>query len=48
MYDITEWEFVKLTLNGSNYLTWSFDVEIHLTFSDLSETIIPHSEYNST
>ena len=44
MYDITKREFVELALDGSNYLTWAFDVEIHLTSSDLSETIIPDSK----
>ena len=47
MSDVTKREFVELTLDGSNYLTWAFDVEIHLTSSDLSETIVPDSECSS-
>ena len=47
MSDITKREFSKLVLDGSNYLTWAFDVEIHLTSSDLSETIVLDSECNS-
>ena len=48
MFDITKREFAELVLDGSNYLTWAFDVEIHLTSSDLSETIVLDSECNST
>ena len=48
MFDITKREFVELALDGSNYLTWAFDVEIHLIFSDLSETIGLDSECSST
>ena len=48
MSDITKSEFVELTLDGSNYLTWAFDAEIHLTSSDLSETIVPYFECSST
>ena len=47
MFNITEREFAELALDGSNYLTWAFDVEIHLTFSDLSETIVPNSKCSS-
>ena len=46
MSDIAKREFSELALNGSNYLTWAFDAEIHLTFSDLSETIVSDSECN--
>ena len=48
MPNITNMEIAELALNGNNYLTWSFDVEIHLTSSDLSETIVPDSECSST
>ena len=44
MYDITMREFSKLALDGSNYFTWAFDAEIHLTSFDLSETIVLDSE----
>ena len=47
MSDITKREFVELALDGSNYLTWAFDAEIHITSFDLSETIILDSKYNS-
>ena len=44
MSNITKREFVELTLDGSNYLTCAFNVEIHLTSFDLSETIVPDFE----
>ena len=47
MSDITNREFVELTLDDSNYLTWVFYAEIHLTTFDLSETIVPDFEYSS-
>ena len=48
MSDITNREFSELALDGSNYLTWAFDVETHLTSFNLSETIVPDSECSST
>ena len=48
MSDNIKREFAKLALDGSNYLTWAFDVEVHLTSSDLSETIVPDSKCSST
>ena len=44
MSNITKREFAELTLDGNNYLTWAFDVEIHLTSFDSSKTIILDSE----
>ena len=44
MSDISKREFAELALDGSNYLTWAVDAEIHLTSSNLSETIVPDSE----
>ena len=44
MFDITKREFAELALYDSNYLTWAFDVVIHLTSSDFRETIVPDSE----
>ena len=46
MSDIIKREFAELVLDGSNYLTWVFDVQIHLTSFDLSETIVPDFECN--
>ena len=47
MSDITKSEFAELALDGGNYLTWAFDVEIHFTSSELNETIIPDSKCSS-
>ena len=47
MSDIIKREFAKLVLYGSDYLTWAFDVEIHLTSFNLSENIVPDSECSS-
>ena len=44
---ITKNEFDEHALDGCNYLTLAFDVEIHLTSSDLSETIVSDSECSS-
>ena len=44
MSHITKREFAELVLDGSNYLTWAFDTKIHLTSSDLSETIVLNFE----
>ena len=47
MFDITKREFDELALDDNNFLTWAFDVKIHLTSSNLSETIVPDFECNS-
>ncbi|CAA0813215.1 Unknown protein [Striga hermonthica] len=44
MSDITKREFAELALDGSNYLTWALDVDIHLASFDLSATIDPTSQ----
>ena len=47
MCDITKREFAELALDGSNYMTWAFNAEIHLTSSYLTETIVLDFECNS-
>ena len=43
MSSLARREFVELALDGSNYLTWALDVELHLTSKDLSHTIVANS-----
>ncbi|GAV89459.1 hypothetical protein CFOL_v3_32873, partial [Cephalotus follicularis] len=40
MSNITKREFAMLDITKSNYLTWAFDVKIHLTSLYLSQTIL--------
>ena len=39
MSNLTKLEFVALDISSKNYLSWTLDVEIHLTFMNLGETI---------
>jgi hypothetical protein len=39
MVNLTKLEFVALDISGKNYLSWTFDVEIHLTTNNLGDTI---------
>ena len=44
MSNLTKLEFVKLDISSKNYLSWILDVEIHLTFMNLGETIKEENE----
>ena len=39
MVNLCKLEFHALELNGSNYLTWVLDAEMHLDANELGETI---------
>jgi hypothetical protein len=39
MVNLTKLEFVALDISGKNYLSWTLDVEIHLTANNLRDTI---------
>ena len=39
MSNLAKLEFVALDISSKNYLSWIFDVEIHLTSMNLGETI---------
>ena len=39
MSNLTKLEFVALDTSGKNYLSWIFDVEIHLDAMNLGATI---------
>ncbi|XP_059654203.1 uncharacterized protein LOC132300913 [Cornus florida] len=39
MSNLTKLEFVALDISGKNYLSWTFDAEIHLEAMNLGETI---------
>ena len=39
MVNLSKLEFYTLELNGSNYLTWVLNVEMHLDANKLGETI---------
>ncbi|XP_031101863.1 uncharacterized protein LOC116005766 [Ipomoea triloba] len=41
-------EFAELALDGSNFLTWVLDVEIHLTSTDLQDAIKEKSTCTTT
>ncbi|XP_031096859.1 uncharacterized protein LOC116001101 [Ipomoea triloba] len=44
MSSIAKREFTELAIDGSNYLTWALDVEMHLTSKDLKQTIADESQ----
>ncbi|XP_019151023.1 PREDICTED: uncharacterized protein LOC109147822 [Ipomoea nil] len=44
MSSIAKREFNELALDGSNYLTWALDIEIHLASKELSQTIVAESQ----
>ncbi|XP_019178652.1 PREDICTED: uncharacterized protein LOC109173801 [Ipomoea nil] len=44
MSSIAKREFNELALDGSNYLTWALDIEIHLASKELSQTIVAKSQ----
>lgn len=48
MSDIAKREFIELTLDGSNYLTWAMDVEIILDARGLISTIIDVASRSTT
>ena len=39
MSNLTKLEFVTLDISDKNYLSWIFNVEIHLTSMNLEKTI---------
>ena len=39
MYNITKLEFAALDISGKNYLSLTFDAEIHLAIINLENTI---------
>ncbi|XP_019185905.1 PREDICTED: uncharacterized protein LOC109180673 [Ipomoea nil] len=44
MSSIAKKEFNELALDGSNYLTWALDIEIHLASKELSQIIVAKSQ----
>ena len=44
MTNLSKLEFHALELNGSNYLTWVLDAEMHLDANELGETIKEENE----
>ena len=39
MLNITKLEFMELDITGKNYLSWIFDVELHLDLMNLGAAI---------
>ena len=47
MPNLTRVAFEALDISGKNYLSWVLDVEMHLIFEELGDTIIEGSEASS-
>jgi hypothetical protein len=47
MANLTKLEFIALDISGKNYLSWTLDVEIHLTANNLGDTIKDENKVSS-